>query len=311
MLQSKKANLVLALVLAIAFWFYVVGEIDPETSKVYRGVPITVKNEHVLSEHGLSVAGMDRKVIAVTVSGKRSNVYGLRKDRIKVSVNVANAREGGNKIGVDVRVPRKIELTEQSVGKVNVAVEKRVSENRNVEIVYTKKLKEGYEPEIKDIRPKVVEIGGGKSRISEVKNLWAKISPGDIKEHETSIEAKIVAAGSRGKEVAGIESAVDKVQVRIILLKTKNVPLKLKVKGQNAGKYKRECTAPDSITIKASAEALKKLDWVKAKEIDVSEINKDSQVRIAPVLQDGIKLSEVAGKPVLKVKVTRKGSKRN
>ena len=66
--------MVLALVLAIAFWFYVVGEIDPETSKVYRGVPITVKNEHVLSEHGLSVAGMDRKVIAVTVSGKRSNV---------------------------------------------------------------------------------------------------------------------------------------------------------------------------------------------------------------------------------------------
>ena len=87
MLQSKKANLILALVLAIAFWLYVIGEIDPETSKVYRGVPITIKNEHALKEHGLSVAGLDRQAIAVTVSGNRSNVYKLKKNRIRGSRN--------------------------------------------------------------------------------------------------------------------------------------------------------------------------------------------------------------------------------
>ncbi len=311
MLQSKKANLILALVLAIAFWLYVIGEIDPETSKVYRGVPITIKNEHALEEHGLSVAGLDRQAIAVTVSGNRSSVYKLRKDRLRVSVNVANAREGGNSIGIDVRVPRKIELQEQSAGKVNVAVEKRVNEKGNVEIAYTEKVKEGYEPEINNIRPKVVGIAGGKSQISKVKKLQAKISPKDIKEHETSIDAKIVPVDSKGEEVAGIEPAVDKVEVRAILLKTKTVPLGLKIKGKNAGKYERECAAPESVTIKGTATALKSIVSVRGGDIDVSEIKKDSQVKIVPILQDGIKLSGAGENLLLKVKVTKKADRKN
>ena len=47
MLQSKKANLVISLILAVILWLYVIGELDPETTKVYRSVPITLQNEQI------------------------------------------------------------------------------------------------------------------------------------------------------------------------------------------------------------------------------------------------------------------------
>ena len=43
----------------------------------------------------------------------------------------------------------------------------------------------------------------------------------------------------------------------------------------------------------------------------MSEIKKDSQVKIVPILQDGIKLSGAGENLLLKVKVTKKADRKN
>ena len=55
MFQSKKANFAISLILAMILWVYVVGELNPETRKVFRNIPITVMNEQVLANDGLAV----------------------------------------------------------------------------------------------------------------------------------------------------------------------------------------------------------------------------------------------------------------
>ena len=39
-MRSKKANVVIALLAAIALWVYVAGETNPETKKTFRSIPI-------------------------------------------------------------------------------------------------------------------------------------------------------------------------------------------------------------------------------------------------------------------------------
>ena len=63
--------------------------------------------------------------------------------------------------------------------------------------------------------------------------------------------------------------------------------------------------------IKGTATALKSIVSVRGGDIDVSEIKKDSQVKIVPILQDGIKLSGAGENLLLKVKVTKKADRKN
>ena len=38
MFQNKTMNLIISLLLSVALWIYVVGEVNPETTKKYDGI---------------------------------------------------------------------------------------------------------------------------------------------------------------------------------------------------------------------------------------------------------------------------------
>ncbi len=304
MLQSKKANLLIALILAIVLWIYVIGELDPETTKVYRSVPVMIQNEQVLENHGLSVKELGKKTITVRVSGKRRSIYRLKASEIKVSADVENAVEGENNISLEVKVPDKISLEEQSLAKVNVSVEKRVSENRNVDVKYIGKLKNGYEPSTKGIFPKKIQITGGKSQVAKVENLKAEIKLSRVEKYQSNIETKVVPVDKDGKEVGGIKMDPAAVNVQPVLYKTKTVNLNIKIKGANSGRYKRSYKLPKSITVKGMESALAKIESVEAEDIDISKVNSDKEIVIKPILY-GVEVSNNTEKLVLSVTVKK------
>ncbi|MDY2960215.1 MAG: CdaR family protein [Hornefia sp.] len=304
MLQSKKANLLIALILAIVLWIYVIGELDPETTKVYRSVPVMIQNEQVLENHGLSVKKLGKKTITVRVSGKRRSIYRLKASEIKVSADVENAVEGENNISLEVKVPDKISLEEQSLAKVNVSVEKRVSENRNVDVKYIGKLKNGYEPSTKGIFPKKIQITGGKSQVAKVENLKAEIKLSRVEKYQSNIETKVVPVDKDGKEVGGIKMDPAAVNVQPVLYKTKTVNLNIKIKGANSGRYKRSYKLPKSITVKGMESALAKIESVEAEDIDISKVNSDKEIVIKPILY-GVEVSNNTEKLVLSVTVKK------
>ena len=48
MLKSKKFNIVLALIIAIALWAYVLGEVNPESTATVKNIPINFTNQESL-----------------------------------------------------------------------------------------------------------------------------------------------------------------------------------------------------------------------------------------------------------------------
>ena len=55
MFQNKTMNLIISLLLSVALWIYVVGEVNPETTKKYDDIKIDFTNEESLAQNGLAL----------------------------------------------------------------------------------------------------------------------------------------------------------------------------------------------------------------------------------------------------------------
>ena len=69
MLNNKKLNIILSLIIAAMLWVYVVGEVQPDTTKQLRGVPITMTRTDVLAERGLAISAVSTETMDVEISG--------------------------------------------------------------------------------------------------------------------------------------------------------------------------------------------------------------------------------------------------
>ena len=84
MLRNDKINLVIALLIAIGLWVYVLGEVNPTRDSTIRNVPIVFLNEATLEEEELILLSSSDIAINVTISGKRSDTGNIKESDIKV-----------------------------------------------------------------------------------------------------------------------------------------------------------------------------------------------------------------------------------
>ena len=67
MFQSKKLNLLISFVIAIILWAYVIGEINPVTTKSFVDVNINLENQIALEERGLAIESMNEEKISISL----------------------------------------------------------------------------------------------------------------------------------------------------------------------------------------------------------------------------------------------------
>ena len=60
MLNNKKFNIVLSLIIAVGLWAYVIGETNPTDTRTFRDIPITFVNGEVLANSNLCGSGGQR-----------------------------------------------------------------------------------------------------------------------------------------------------------------------------------------------------------------------------------------------------------
>ena len=93
MLKSKKFNIVLALIIAIALWAYVLGEVNPESTATVKNIPINFTNQESLEDNGLTVLDSSQTSISVSISGQRTAITKVEPSDFSVTCDV----EGLNK----------------------------------------------------------------------------------------------------------------------------------------------------------------------------------------------------------------------
>lgn len=289
MFQSKKLNLLVSFVIAIILWAYVIGEINPVTTKSFAEVNINLENQIALEERGLAIESMSDDKINVTVKGERSRIQNVEKDDVYAKVDLALARAGHNELDVNVRTPEKVNVEKKSLSKVRLTVGELVSEERPTKIVYVGGTNSDLEPYTIEKTPEKVTIRGAMSNVEKVSQVVAKVRVDQIKDKETIVEAELVPVDKNGKKVNWIRLSSSQIQVKAVMTKTKKVDLDVPIQGNDSGDVKLEYQK--TVMIKGNADVVKEISKIETEPVDLSSYNQNTTIELKPILPEGVQLA--------------------
>lgn len=289
MFQSKKLNLLISFVIAIILWAYVIGEINPVTTKSFVDVNINLENQIALEERGLAIESISEDKINVTVKGERSRVQNVEKDDVYAEVDLALARAGHNELDVNVRAPEKVNVDKKSINKVRLTVGELVSEERPTKVVYVGATNSDLEPYTIERTPEKVIIRGAMSNVEKVSQVVAKVRVDQIKDKETTAEAELVPVDKNGKVVNWIRLSSSQIQVKAVMTKTKKVDLDVPIQGNDSGDVKLDYQK--TVIIKGNADVVKEISKIETEPVDLSAYDQNTTIELKPILPKGVQLA--------------------
>lgn len=301
--KVNSVNILISIAIAFLAWFYVAYSVNPMTTKTYRDVPITFEGEYELGERGLGIENASVESLSVKLSLDRSDIIGMSSNRIVATVNVAQLSEGVKKIPVQVTAPDGTVLKYQSHSVINVTVSK--SNNRDVDVAvgYKDNNDANIEPYIDEISAARVSVMGAKKLVDEVAYVLLPLNADFVGNNSETFTATPIAVDKTGKEIKHVVVLPSSISVKAHRVPIKTVELDLEVINTGESEMGRTFVAPNSVSIKGSAEILDSIERIEAEPIDISDMKKSGSITIKFKLPEGVQLANSSILAKLKVKV--------
>jgi len=289
MLKNNNINRVIAVVVAIVLWAYVVGEVNPVADTVVHDVPISFTNQDTLENKGLAVLSSSDHSVNITVSGQRTIISKTEPSDFSVVCDVSSLEKGDNIVKLDIEGPSNLKIDHVSVEKITVVIDEMVTAEKPVKISITGNVEAGKEASVLNIDKKTITVEGPKTSVNKVANMTVYIDAAEITDSEKTFEVDAVPVDGSGTMIERVKAVNgNKVKVSAVMYETKTVPLQVTVKNQKTGKTEKTYTVPENITIKGIKADLDKVSSIKCKTVDLEDINQTTTIRLKPILPEGI-----------------------
>lgn len=299
--MSEKDNrklIILSILVAIIMWAFVMTSTNPSLSKTIRSVPLTVKNQEQIQEKGYAIVGKDDvSSVNVKVEGSRSDLINLSNEDLIASVELGSPNEGIKTVNVKVDGPSGIRIEKVIPSNINFKIEKIVEKTLPVDIKIDDDIKESKIIEVSEQSPKKVTIKGLRDNVDKVDKLLIKIEDDKVLDGKIH-DIGIVPVDKNGKLVENVELSQNDVSISFNSLASKEVNVKLETVGSlpDDMKIKQEVINPKKVVIKGEAKAVEKIDSIKTKSINLSEITDDTfEGNIELEVPEGIMLNDNDG----------------
>ena len=282
--NNTKVKLI-ALFSAIALWMYVIAIVDPEDTKLIEDIPVTVSNLDELEEKDLVIYPDESLLSSMNISGKLSNVKNIDKDDIKVYGEIDNPIEGKNEVYLRANMSERVshEFTQSTI---IVNLEKKINKNLKININVSDEDKEN----IDSITPEndYATISGPRTQMNKVKNVVGKIdSLKDNTQKELTKKVRLIALDENGKEVKGVEIENPYVYLKINMLDSKEVPIKVVFNTEeDLITYK---LSEESVTITGKVDTLKNIQYVETETINIEDLKNKKTIEVNLVMPNDVK----------------------
>ena len=282
--NNTKVKLI-ALFSAIALWMYVIAIVDPEDTKLIEDIPVTVSNLDELEEKDLVIYPDESLLSSMNISGKLSNVKNIDKDDIKVYGEIDNPIEGKNEVYLRANMSERVshEFTQSTI---IVNSEKKINKNLKININVSDEDKEN----IDSITPEndYATISGPRTQMNKVKNVVGKIdSLKDNTQKELTKKVRLIALDENGKEVKGVEIENPYVYLKIKMLDSKEVPIKVVFNTEeDLITYK---LSEESVTITGKVDTLKNIQYVETETINIEDLKNKKTIEVNLVMPNDVK----------------------
>ena len=292
MLNNKKVNVVLSIIIAVCMWAYVIGETNPKATKTFHNVPISFVNEDVLDSSNLAVLDVSSTVIDITVTGSRAKLNKVEPEEISATVDYGEAALGKNELKVNVKVPDYLEIEEKSINKVTVNVEHKAYKDVDVVPYFNGEFNEDQEPMIVETGRSQVDISGAATKVESVYQVRAEIEASDVTNELNTISCSLVPVTKDGTEVSNVDVYPGSTKVTVVLVSKKTVPLEVPVVDNSEDDIIRKTSSPKTITLKGRAKDIEKISSIKSKPVDITGITEETSLPIELDLPEGVQLSD-------------------
>lgn len=305
--RKKTINVILSIFIAIALWGYVIASVDPETNRTISNVNISVSGRAQLQDRGLAVVDEGDLVTTAVISGKRSNIYGVRENQLRASIDVSSCVLGENQVAVSFDRISGVEDSEARPEYVTVMVDRIITEERNVEIAAVG-TPEGYELGAISLAEDSLPVTGGASLVKRVDRLQVELQV-DSNSETYAASLEVVPVDRSGERVFGVTVEQNEIYVEARLLKTKTVDLLTTFMGSEEEGVVITKTAPKEITIKGDKEILSEINSVIAEPVDVTGITQSTKYKLILQLPEGVELADSQKAPSATLTVETASSK--
>lgn len=313
MLNNKRVNIVLSVIIAICLWTYVVGETNPTIVKTYKNIPIKVKNEKVLEDQNLALGEMETSTVSITVKGSRNRINKILNSDISAYIDLEEAEKGENVMRVHIQTPFSVEYEDSSVQTVKVNIENMKTKDIPVVIDYDgadDSKSEDNKPVTVKVMPETVTVKGAESRVDEAQSARGSIEANLVSDEQTTFNVNIKAVDSSKKEVPYVNLSQTVVTVQSQLTRAKTVPLKADVTDNETSGLEKNYEVPETITVMGSSDVLENVEYIKCEDIDISDVTESCQIQLKLIMPEGVSISKAdKKKAVLTVTVEKMSDK--
>ena len=302
MLNNKKVNIILSIIVAVCLWAYVIGETNPKDSKVFKNIPIEFVNEDVLDKSELAVLDVSSNIVDVTLTGTRVGLSNVKAGDITATVDLADAAMGSNELKVNIKCSDTVEVEDQSINKVTIRVERKAHKDVDVTVGYAGEFGDDQEPLVVELSKTSVTVSGAESKVKSVVAAQATISASEVENKLKTLSCNLIPINKDGAEVSNVKLSSNNVKITTELVKTKTVPLEVLITNNATDDIVRHASTPKTITLKGKGKQLDKIESVKAETVDISEVTESVSLPITVNLPEGVQVSEQS--LAMKVNVT-------
>ena len=280
--NNTKLKLI-SLLSAIVLWMYVMAVVDPEETKLFEDIPVSITNLNDLTDKDLVIYPDTEVTTSVYVTGKLSTIQKMSKEDISVYGQINNPIEGKNEIYLKVTPAQRVTYEfKNSIAIVNL--EKIITENKKIEVEVTGDIKQDIDTINLENNNEEVEVSGPRSLVEKVEKIEAILNSNkQTDDFDISLDLKPV--DKKGNIVSGVELKTSSLNAKVTLLKEKTVPIKVNIEGENTENYK---LSQDTVYIKGKKELVGNIEYISTQPINLSSIPKNTTMDISLIIPNGI-----------------------
>ena len=268
---------IISLLSAIVLWMYVMAVVDPEDTKLFQEIPITITNIHEINDLGLVVDPDEELVASVYVKGNLSDLQKITANNINVYGTVNNPIEGQNQLYLRASASDKVS-TDFKSDTIVINLEKSIEKEQKINVEITGQYKDDVDTIT--LSEKNVMVSGPRSRVESIKYVQAVFNADKKLSKTQSTQLELKALDADRKEVNHVTLAFDKVSAEVSYLQQKEVKINVVFRGNSSKLVEGEdfTITPSTIQIKGKSEDLKSIDSIDTEPINVDELTSNNKV---------------------------------
>lgn len=140
----------LAVLISIGLWLYVVTVVNPEWEDTFYNIPVILENEEILHERGLMLVSEDNPKVTLRLSGNRADMINLNSSNITLRADLSRIYSAGEQnLTYSIIYPGDVpnnafEILSQAPQQVTLSVVERKSKDVDVQIAFNGAVPEQY-----------------------------------------------------------------------------------------------------------------------------------------------------------------------